>query len=117
MPRVQIPVTKPAAAVNGAVQPGVTAGDPANDHYFENDGQTILQVKNTGAGVQILTIVTAQTLKSREVADDAPSFAAGETRILGAFDPALYGQPADSNRVYVNIGENSWELRAFSSAP
>lgn len=116
MPRTAIPVTKPAGG--NVAQPAATAGDAANDHHIENDGQTILQVKNTDSVSRTIVIVTAQTVGSpaHAVDDDSYVVAAGDTRIIGPFNPGLYGQPTDSNRVHINLAETTWELRAFSSA-
>lgn len=114
MARVNIPVTDVDFA--GVLQPAATAGDATNDHYFENDGRTILQVKNTSGGALSVTFDVVLDYAGRTFPDEATSIPAGETWYFGPFARAVYGQSADSNRVWVNITSSSFEFRAFRLA-
>lgn len=116
MPRTAIAiVTVPR---NGGVNLGAgTAGDAANDHSLANDLENVkLLAKNTGAGAQTLTIVTAYTVDGLAVDDVSQSIPAGETWEFGPFPKSIYGQPADSFLVHINVAENTWTFWASKPA-
>jgi len=113
MPRTNIPVTAIPKTV-GVAPPAVTAGDATNDHSFVNDGRTFLEIKNTDAATQVVTIVTPYTVESLAVDDVTVSIPTGATRLIGPFNAALFGQPTDASKVWVDITVANFEFRAYS---
>lgn len=87
------------------LEPVYTAAN-ADGHFFENDGNTILHVKNgSGADVDV-TLQTPATQGGLAVAEQVVTVTAGEERFIGRLLPALYNRPtggADAGKVYVDF--------------
>lgn len=78
----------------------------ADGHQFANDGNTLLHVKNGGAGACVVTVQTPQQIAGLDVAEQAITIPAGEERLIGRLRPATYNRPtgaADPNTVYVDF--------------
>jgi len=79
---------------------------------FTNDGRTRLWMKNAGAGVHVVTVVTPRTIEGLAVADKTYSVAAGKYAVAGPFRRDLYNQPsgADAGKAYVNTDGTGTEV-------
>lgn len=87
------------------LEPVYTAAN-ADGHFFENDGNTILHVKNGGAGEIDVTIQTPATQAGLAVSEQVVVIPAGEERLIGNLAPATYNRPtggADAGKVYVDF--------------
>lgn len=117
MARVQIPVS--TCTIAGVAQPAVTNGDATNDHYLDSTLLPIfLEAKNTDAGTQTLTIVTALQVTVDGVAIDLAdvdiSFLTGVTKMIKISGGTTFTQPSDSSRIYVDIAVANWQFRAYA---
>lgn len=61
---------------------------------FDNDGKTIIHVKNDDASSNTVTITTTKTVQGLAVADISTAIPAGEDRFFGPFPKDVYN---DSN--------------------
>lgn len=69
-----------------------TAGDAANGHEFNNDGETkIVHVKNGGVGTLTITIPTPGTVDGLAIADRTVTVGAGVEMFIGPFKNSRYG--------------------------
>lgn len=73
----------PSVAVNPTR--AAAAGDT-----IQNPGDVGVVVKNAGAAAVVVTAVTPRTIGGMAVADLDVSVAAGETRMVGPLDPAVF---------------------------
>ena len=85
------------SAVSG-LEATKNAADAAGDK-FSNDGNIIAIIENGDASDHTATFQTARSIGGLAIADPAITVTAGEERIVGPFDPALFN---DSDG-YVNI--------------
>lgn len=89
------------AIARTGLEPAYAAAN-VDGNAFANDGQTFIHVKN-GGGVEIdVTIPTPAQVDGLDVEDVVVAVPAGEERMIGPFQGRLFGQPADSNKVWVN---------------
>lgn len=111
MPRTSIPITKSTDA--GVAQPAQTNGDLTNLMYLPyNDGRVLLEVVSSDAGAQTVTVETPGVVNGLAIADQVVSVAAGATKYLGPFPPAVYNQP--DGTVNVNPSVNTTlKFRAY----
>lgn len=109
MPRVNVPVNTitrtgiaPAAEVNG---------DATNNHQVANDGRTVLLVRNANASAtaRTLTVVIQGAIDGFAPVPRTYSIAAGASRYVGPFDPAIYGQ-----LMQVNVDNAELKLSAYN---
>lgn len=85
----------PQDVILTGLAPSFAAGDQANGHQFANDGNCILEVKNTGAGACTVTVQTA--LKVGGMVITNPTVVVPITtgdRMIGPFDPTIFNQAA-----------------------
>lgn len=97
------------------LQPSLVNGDATNDHYFTgNDGSVVVEVVSSDAGAQTVTILRAALFAPGATqSDEIVSVAAGETRILGRFEPDEFNQNAAGD-VYFNPSvSNTLDFRAY----
>lgn len=86
------------------------AGDAAADVGFPNDGQTILLVRNGGAGAHVLTFDTPGTVEGQAIGNpSAPSLGAGLWGCYGPFPRATFNQ--DDGMVYVSSDGTKTECK------
>lgn len=115
MARTNIPIT--VVGELGTAQPAVTPGDATNDHYIEGNTDVLIEMKNTDAGSQDATIVTAfETAGGVPLEDIAVTVAAGATklvRLVGGTRTTYYAQSGDSNRIYIDVATDNWEFRVY----
>lgn len=108
MARTNLTPTEVTAA--GVALPA-TAGI-ADGHKYDNRGEEILVIKNTGAGAHTVTVVTPRTVGGLDIEDQENTIAAGATEVMGPFDPGTFNQPsgADRGKVFVNYDASPGEL-------
>ncbi|GAA0454193.1 hypothetical protein ACFQ2B_27865 [Streptomyces stramineus] len=90
MPRVNVPVTSitrtgvaPATEVNG---------DATNNHSLVNDGQTWIEVRNSGSTVaRTMSAIYANTIDGQTVPAKTYSIPTSSTRRIGPFPVRLFG--------------------------
>jgi hypothetical protein len=82
--------------------PVYSAGDLANGHQFDNDGNTFLHVKNTGAGACTVTIQTYGKVGGASLTNltVVVPITTGD-RMIGPFDPTVFNQAGGA--VYVDL--------------
>ena len=88
------------AEVTRAVQtPGASGAEPtvfeglsaADTQVIPNkNGDVILRVNNAGSEATNVTVVTPGEVDGNPVADKIGAVAAGKTKLIGPFDPAIY---------------------------
>lgn len=88
-------MAKVALAIEKAKPTGIKptekgALSAADEYQFKNDGNVVLRVKNASAEATNVTIVTPGTQGNLNVEDQVVAVAAGESKIIGPFDTALY---------------------------
>lgn len=107
MARTALPVTE---VVPTGVAPAATPGT-VDGHYFDNRGEEILVIKNTGAGVHVVTVQTPRTVEGLTVAEQTNSIAAGATEYMGPFDQRTFNQGgANRGRVFVDYDATQSEV-------
>ncbi len=93
-----------------------TAFDEPDGAMFHNkDAQTVLVLINTGGGAHIITFTTPFLASGGlTVEDPTVNIPAGETHILGNFDPVVFNQPsgADIGKVYMDSDGTQSEMEA-----
>ena len=120
MARTSIVVRKVARGAGLLILPDgtITAADAVNDHYMENDGETVLMIRNTSASVaRTATIKVQKTLAGLDTDDITIGIDPEEIKVVGPFPQDIYGAPdSDDNpgSVHVDIGNNDFEFQAWS---
>lgn len=101
MPRTNIAIQE--VAKNAGAELTETNADQANGQMFENDGRTVLVVRNGDASTRTVTVVGVACSHGR-TANIAVAVQAGRVAELGPFDRDLFNQPsgADQGKVYVD---------------
>lgn len=116
MPRTNVP-TSSIAENAGTADPTPTAGDATNDHYLDGTVDLLIRLKNTSTGTDVATFVTSYvTPGGIALADNDISCTAGQTKFVkfkGGAARKFYQQSSDSNRIYLNVGANTWEITGF----
>lgn len=109
MPRLTLPVT--TITRSGVAPAAETNGDPANNHQVPNDGRTVLLVRNSNgaATARTLTVVIQGAIDGFAPAPRTYSIAAGASRYIGPFDPAIYG-----SLMQVNVDNAELKLSAYN---
>jgi hypothetical protein len=97
MPRATI---NPVEIKRTGTTPAPVAPDVANGNQFQNDGVTLLRVKNTGGATCTVTVKVAQKVDGLDVADLSGTVPASGEKEFGVYPTAIYNQP-DGN-VYFN---------------
>ena len=110
--RVELPITNIIRTSPG--NPGdLVGGDETENHYFVNDGRTIIAVLKTG-GTCEMTFQTPGTVDGQAIAEllVTPAVAATQYTLIGPFPPSIYNQ--SDGTVYVDIDdETTFSLGAF----
>lgn len=107
MARTALTVTE---VVPGGVAPSSTVGT-VDGHYFENRGEEILVVNNSGAGAHVVTIPTPRTVEGLAVAEQTNSLSAGATEYMGPFDPSVFNQSgANRGRCFIDYDATQSEV-------
>lgn len=78
------------------LNPAYTAANV--DGHSVSAGQTILHVKNGGAGSINVTIQTGKTVAGRAIADDVVAVPAGGERLIALNDRDLLGREVEPDR-------------------
>jgi hypothetical protein len=112
MPRTNLTITDVSRSTSGVAQPTQDTCDVANGNALAwNDGKIILEVNNSGGVSYTFTVQTPGTVDGLAVTDLVLTVAAGATRLLGPFPPAVYNQ-ADGT-VYVDPQNVALKCRAY----
>ena len=83
-----------------------TAGVAANDIEFQNDGRTLLLMKNAGtSGSQTATVISVASPDGRSQ-DQAVACGQGETSIAGPFPGQLWNQSTGLVNVDISTEDN-----------
>lgn len=82
----------PQRTTADGVEPNVIEGlNSADTQVIPNkNGDVILRVINGGAEATNVTVVTPGEVGGNAIADKVVAVAAGKTRLIGPFDPAVY---------------------------
>ena len=118
MGRVNLPVT--SIIRTGVGNAGtLVAGDETDNHYFVNDGRTIICVLKTGS-TGALTFKTPGTVDGQAIAEQivTPAVHATKVTLIGPFPPSIYNQSGsaaeDNGTVHVDLSEqDTFSLGAF----
>ncbi|MEK7765269.1 MAG: hypothetical protein AAB368_03430 [bacterium] len=90
-------IVRTGLAATYTAAPGTGAG---NGFSIQNDGRTILHVKNVAAGGDcVVTIVTPNTVDGLALADRTVTVADGAERFIGPFPPSIYNESDGTIRV------------------
>lgn len=83
---------KPQRATHKGAAPTVISGMLAPDTQLipNKQGDVILRVINGGSETTKVTVVTPGEVGGNAIADSEVEVAAGATKIIGPFDPAVY---------------------------
>lgn len=102
MPRTSIPITE--IGLNGSLNPIVwTAADSTNDMMFDNDGRTVLLIRNASAGAVNVTVKSVADEAGR-TGDIVMAVAAGNTSAVSPLRPAWWNQRSgDIGKVHVDF--------------
>jgi hypothetical protein len=86
------------------VAPGLVAGN-ADGHSFVNDGRTWVEIDNASAGQVTATFQTPFSRDGLALAERTVDVPAGQSRLIGPFDPSVYNQDtvAERGRVLVDL--------------
>lgn len=92
------------AIVIAGLEPAFTAAN-VDGHSVQNDGRTVLYVKNGSVGSVDVTIQTPGAVGGNAIADRVIAVPAGEDRIIGTFAPSVYnrGGSTDAHSIYVDF--------------
>lgn len=106
MPRTNISVVQ-AVKESGALITYVAA-DAANGMMFENDGKSLLRVKNADVAAKTVTVVSVPCSHGR-TKDTVRSIPASVEHVLGPFPPELFNQLSgtDKGKVYVDFSAST----------
>ena len=91
----------------------MVAGDEDENHYFANDGRTLISVLKTG-GACIMTFQTPGTVDGLAISEQAvtPGVHATQNTLIGPFPPSIYNQ--SDGTVHVDLdSETTFSLGAF----
>ena len=117
MPTTDIPVTDVTRnGVDHGADATEIAGDIANDHSMSNTGKEFISVRNSGASVRTVTLVTPGTVDGEAIADRTVSIAASATgKLIGPFPVAIYNNvgAVDKNKITVKVDHAELMLLAF----
>lgn len=105
MPRTSIAVQSVPFQKSSAIT--YTAADSTNGMMFDNDGYTVLLVKNGGASPINVTIRAVTDEAGRSV-DEVRSVANGTDAVFGPYRPAWWNQRStDLGKVYVDFSASA----------
>ena len=111
MPRTNLTITDVTRGT-GTLQPTQDNGDNVNGNALSyNDGRIILEVNNTSGGSLNVTVGTPGVVDGLAVADLVVAVAAGATRLIGPFPPAIYNQ--SDGTVQVDVTASTMKFRAY----
>ena len=82
----------------------LTAGDAANDHYFDNNGWTLLFIANDDTAAKTVTVKSVSDEYGR-TGDETIVIAADNLAIAGPFRPGIWNQ--DGGTVNVDITDDT----------
>jgi hypothetical protein len=74
------------------LKPTALACDATNGNSADNGGTLLLELNNSGAAAYTVTVAFAAKLDGLTPAPLSYDLAAGETKIVGGWPPATYGQ-------------------------
>ena len=115
MARTEIPIQNVPAFGASLDDITFTAGDATNDHYFNNDGDTFLLMRNTDAGAKTADVIIRQTSRSlgKSGLVQTLTAAGGATNecFAGPFDHDIFTQPESApdpaGVVYVDLTDDT----------
>ena len=112
MARVDIPVEAMSRTLTliGSGGSEVT-GDAANEHDFDNDGNTVLVVRNAGSTSRTVEIVVQQTVDGQTPPVKSLTLANAAHFVVGPFSPTAYNI---AGKVQVNVDHTEVRLQALS---
>lgn len=105
MPRTSIPIT--VNAFQQGTELAYSAADSTNGMMFDNDGFTILVVKNA-SGSSVNVTINAVTDEAGRSVNYVRSVSAGKEAVIGPFRPGWWNQrTADIGKVYVDFSASA----------
>lgn len=109
----QTPVTR--AGVNAGTG-GEATLDATNGNYFVNDGNVILQVRNSSAGALNVVIEVPGNVDGQANTDRTVSVDATTTLMIGPFPTSIYNQSEDGqpSAVYLSCAGGGTNLKAIA---
>lgn len=112
MPRVNIPITQLSQA--GVAPPAQVSSDATNDHELAyNDGRVFLEVTNTNAGAQTVTIPTPGLVGGLNIEDISVSVPGSNgVRLIGPLPMGLVNQADGKVHIDVTIATDL-KFRAY----
>lgn len=116
MPRAQINITADGVDEAG-VLPTVTASDPTNDHFMENDGRTMLLCVNAMTSPVARQIALETTQKGVSVVKTVNTAAArDQPLVFSRIDPTFWNQKSgsDRGRVYINVDGTAADVKFYA---
>lgn len=80
------------------------AAASGDGHKFPNTGRELVVVTNDYTATVTLTVVTGGTAGGIAISDVDISLTAGQSKIVGPFNTAIFNQPSgsDAGRIYLN---------------
>lgn len=110
MSRTEIPVTPVTRA--GILPAAENNGDVANNHFFVNNGKTVLLVRNAGGSAFTVTAKFSVLVDGQPITNRVVSLAAAASKYLGPFPISEFGT---SVQVDVDAGSaTNLKLSAYS---
>lgn len=109
-----VPILVTTITRPGTGQATQVTGDPWNNHLFVNDGRTFLEIVNTSAVSQTVTILPAHnlTLDALTPQPEVRTVAPGATLYIGSYTINTFKQDT-LNDMYVNVSSTGLLLRAY----
>ena len=105
MARVTVPINTVPPNGTGLNNLTFVAADATSDHEFDNDGATLLVVKNTGVGVGTVTVVSVTDPygRTKDTTLTIPALTGSDPglAVAGPFLPAIWNQAGA--KVFVDL--------------
>ena len=96
---------------NDGMEPSYESAN-GDGEEFANDGNVFIHAKNASGGAIVLTFKTPATVSGVDIDEVEVSIPAGEERMVGPFDPAVFNQ-SDGNVDLDFDGVTSLTIAAF----
>ncbi len=87
------------------LNPTYASATATEGDMFRNSGKEFIHVVNASGGSINVTVATPATISGLAIEDKVVAVPAGEDRMIGTFEPALYNQPAgstDAGKTYIS---------------
>jgi hypothetical protein len=93
------------------------AADAALSDEFPNTGFEFIEIKNGGGGTITVTLDIKPTVDGAAIVDPTLTIAAGVTKIIGPFPPALYNDSTTQRAKVSYSGVTTVTIKVFKIAP